>query len=316
MKADGGGRGGRAGGAGDGIVGDDVHGDGADGAREGSRPPLAEDYYVSAFMTVLDTVEARHPGLPSAAELAWAAALRACPTASRRLYVRLATRRGARFRLSKLAYAEIDRLLDVPAGAGRRRADKVEALLARDASADRAALVAADAWVRPLGLERFRIFRLCFFGNLHQDLSEFVLSDLGAVRYEPYALDGAVRRFATREQAERHLRHHDCELAFERLDRTDPDALRALLTCLPTRLEGDPTLERRLDRLGNAVARDLERLGLVDEALFVYGRGTRPRRARRPSSSSPSARSRGWPAPRRRGAPTDDAPAPRARGAR
>ena len=145
-------------------------------------------------------------------------------------------------------------------------------------------LAAADAWVRPTGLEHFALFRLCFFGNLHQDLGEFVLSDLGAVRYERYALDPATGHFRTREQAERHLRHRECELAWEHADRKDPEVLRALLACLPAPLAGDRHLERRLDRLRNAIARDLERLGRADEALFVYERTARPpareRRAR------------------------------------
>lgn len=263
-------------------------------------------------MTVLDVVAARHADLLDAAELGWVAALHALPEPSRRLYVRLATRRAACFRLSKLRYdeigdiasaaagliegglaseeapaslarllaaftvGEIDRLLDVPTGAGPRRAGKVRALLERDASADRAALACADAWVAPRGLGHFGLFRLCFFGNLRQDLSEFVLSDLGAVRYESYPLDASSRHFRTREQAERHLRHHECELAYERADRKDADVLRALLACLPARFEGDAHLERRLDRLRNAIARDLERLALPEEALHVYERTLRP----------------------------------------
>ncbi len=283
-----------------------------DGTPPAGGRVLAEDYYVRAFMTVLDVVESRHADLLSDAERGWSAALRACPERARRLYIRLATRRGTRFRLSKLRYPEIGdigsaaaelvdcglaseeaprslagllaafnvgelaRLLDVPAGAGRRRADKVRALLERDASADRAALACADAWVAPSGLAHFATFRLCFFGNLHQDLAEFVLQDLGAVRYEAYALDARSRHFRTREQIERHLRYHECELAREHLDRRDPDALRGLLACLPARLEGDVHLERRLDRLRNAVARDLERLSLPEEALYVYATTRRP----------------------------------------
>jgi hypothetical protein len=37
-----------------------------------------------------------------------------------------------------------------------------------------------------------------FFGNLHQDWSEFVLSDLGIFRYEAVALDAASRAFQSR----------------------------------------------------------------------------------------------------------------------
>ena len=42
--------------------------------------------------------------------------------------------------------------------------------------------------LRPLHQDHVLLFRLLFFGNLTQDWTEFVLRDLGVVRFEPYEL--------------------------------------------------------------------------------------------------------------------------------
>ncbi|MCP4656074.1 MAG: VRR-NUC domain-containing protein [bacterium] len=52
--------------------------------------------------------------------------------------------------------------------------------------------------VQPLHHPHLLTFRLLFFGNLSQDWTEFVLRDLGVVRYEPYELRRGLRLFPTR----------------------------------------------------------------------------------------------------------------------
>src|SRR5690606_32374527 len=49
----------------------------------------------------------------------------------------------------------------------------------------------------------FEIFKLLFFGNLSQDLTEFVLNDLGLSRYEPYLVDKSARLFNSRQQIDK-----------------------------------------------------------------------------------------------------------------
>src|SRR5690606_40610713 len=46
----------------------------------------------------------------------------------------------------------------------------------------------------------FDVLKLLFFGNLNQDLTDFVLRDLGMHRYEDYRLDRETRLFRSREQ--------------------------------------------------------------------------------------------------------------------
>lgn len=56
--------------------------------------------------------------------------------------------------------------------------------------------------------------RLMFFGNLHQDWSEFVLADLGVLRYEPVVLEASCRAFRHRRDLEVSWHLHHCRDAF------------------------------------------------------------------------------------------------------
>ena len=58
-------------------------------------------------------------------------------------------------------------------------------------------------------------FRLMFFGNLHQDWSEFVLADLGVFRYERVAFDAASRAFQSRADVDCYLTLHACRTALD-----------------------------------------------------------------------------------------------------
>jgi len=56
--------------------------------------------------------------------------------------------------------------------------------------------------------------RLIFFGNLRQDWTEFVLSDLGLFRYEQVEFSPASRGFRQRSDIEHYLVLHDCRGRF------------------------------------------------------------------------------------------------------
>ena len=57
----------------------------------------------------------------------------------------------------------------------------------------------------PVGVEQVELLQLLFFGNRHQGLTDFVLSDLGLARYYPYALNPKNRLFPAREALEEYL---------------------------------------------------------------------------------------------------------------
>ncbi|MGL6162342.1 VRR-NUC domain-containing protein [Microbulbifer sp.] len=236
---------------------------------------------------------------------------------------------GALFRLGKLVYPEIDDLPRaagrlVEAGLLRRNPElplgeclplfsKAELLacsptplpktLKRQAlelalleqGADQAvllhALLAAESLMAVQAAEHFETFKLCFFGNLHQDPTDYVLRDLGLYRYEDYPLDRQHLPFQSRAQIIQHLRYYDCLEQLESTLCAGPDTILALAGQLPTPAgenkgegDGDAALHRRLDRLRLALARQLERLDELEAADQLYRRCTRPpareRRAR------------------------------------
>jgi len=64
-------------------------------------------YYLNNFQAVLSSIERRYAQLLSSEERQFMAGFRALPDASRALLVRMATRKGALFRRSRLHYPEI-----------------------------------------------------------------------------------------------------------------------------------------------------------------------------------------------------------------
>jgi hypothetical protein len=119
--------------------------------------------------------------------------------------------------------------------------------------------------------------RLMFFGNLHQDWSEFVLADLGIYRYESVPIDRASRAFQRREDIDAWLALRDCR---DTLDAAaisaDFDAAVAIATTLATldglapRTQGNPWLRARHDKLRHAVGLAAERAGAPELAWRAY----------------------------------------------
>ena len=285
---------------------------------------LAPDYYLTNFCALLDFVMSRYEGLLSVQEQAFFADFQGLAPDSQRLYVRLLSRKGvpspagALFRQSKLAYAEIG---DLP-GAARQLVgvgllqknpalaladilplfSKAELLprspLPLPQAIKRPALEQAllDQAIDPLDLtagepilavqaaEHFETFKLCFFGNLNQDLTDWVLRDLGLFQYEHYPLDRHNLPFQSRAQIEQHLRYYDCLAQLDEAMESGSEAILALAAQLPAASSDDATLHRRVDRLRLTLARQLERLDALDAADGLYQDCTRPpareRRAR------------------------------------
>ncbi len=170
-----------------------------------------------------------------------------------------------------------------------RTAKKDELLLALAEDVDdgvlRSALLERFAVVRPLHPEHVLTYRLLFFGNLGQDLTEFVLRDLGVVRFESYELTRELRLFPTREAIDDALvlrRYRDA--AYLLLADGELAAARDVAQAVLERGGWHPTSRRTLDGFLNRLARELERAGDYDAALQFYERAVAPpareRRAR------------------------------------
>ncbi len=190
--------------------------------------------------------------------------------------------------------AELVARCGVPEFKTARREQLVQALLEREAADAPASSQIASSQIVPsllrgetllqvLGGEAFDTFKLCFFGNLRQDLTEYVLRDLGIYRYEAYALDDSLP-FNSRTQIEKHLGYYRCQEQLEASMAEGVEAMVALSSQLPDDPGTDASLTRRLERCRLTLARQLERCEAFSEAERLYRQCCQPpareRRAR------------------------------------
>lgn len=98
--------------------------------------------------------------------------------------------------------------------------------------------------------------RLMFFGNFHQDLTEFVLADLGVFKYEKITLHAGSRPFHTRRQLDDFLALYRCRQLLH-AGAALPDVARQL----PAAIADCDWLEERRQKLRFQIAREQERGG-------------------------------------------------------
>ncbi|NQX89199.1 MAG: VRR-NUC domain-containing protein [Halioglobus sp.] len=137
--------------------------------------------------------------------------------------------------------------------------------------------------ITPLRLKDMELMQLLFFGNRHQNVTEFVLEDLGIIRYFPYSLERRDRKFENRKAVEDYLQctaMTDKHSAIRELE--IPEELPALAREVARfKLRHDSTASHYY-RLCNKLGRDLERLEQLDAALVLYKRSQKhPARERR-----------------------------------
>lgn len=251
-------------------------------------------YYLDNFHLVLDWIGERYDDLLTADERAFIHGFPALPQTARALFVRMVMRKGELFRASKLSYAEIgnsmaaaapladqgwitadpvltlDQLFELlqkpeigrlfqlsPQEKTLRKAEQLEALRPRHDGAHR-----FSAWYPDAGDQVYRIvtqslcdrLRLIFFGNYHQDWTEFVLSDLGIYQYEKVAFSPAARGFRTRHDIDNYLQLHQCRERFQA-----GDAIADVLADLPPCAPDNEWLRSRRDKLLFQFAQQLEK---------------------------------------------------------
>ncbi|HIC7211691.1 VRR-NUC domain-containing protein [Burkholderia stabilis] len=279
-------------------------------------------YYLTNFERALAWLGERYDDLLGLEEQAFVRDFALLPQASRALLVRMLMRSGSDFRASKLVYDEIGCTLDaaaplvelgwvdpapaltldelfalstkadllrifpsLAAHAGERKTEWLERLRpAHDAAQP------LDAWCAQAGDRVLRVtvgalcdrLRLMFFGNLHQDWSEFVLADLGVFQYESVPIAPSSRAFQQRGDVEAYLALQTCRDALDAWPDDLPfdDLLRAIDTvgC------AQPWLATRRAKLLFALGQTCERRADWDAALDAYTRsawpGSRHRRIR------------------------------------
>jgi tetratricopeptide (TPR) repeat protein len=264
-------------------------------------------YYLYNFQQVLHWIGLRYADLLNETEQTFIGQFAEQPRPSQALLVRMVMRKGELFRPSKLAYAEIGEPLpalqpllehgwvtdDSPLSLEQLfqvlRKDEIASGFCAHLPRPRAAktelfaqLQALELTPRPLHdwLPDFAEpiltlqlqalcdrFRLLFFGNLYQDWSEFVLADLGLMRYEQVA-------FSEQSRALRHRGDVDLALALHRCAEMLEQGFTAqqVLTQLETLQSDNPWLLRRRSRLLYQLGQYSERLGDWNLALQIYPR--------------------------------------------
>ena len=262
-------------------------------------------YYLDNFQRVLAWIGDRYDDLLTTEERDFITSFPTLPQASRALFVRMVMRKGTVFRASKLAYAEIgstheaarplaalglieeDPLLDLEQlfdllqkpEIGKifqlaahvkhlRKAEQLEALRARFDGEHRYSgwhQGSGDHAYRNLTQELCDRLRLIFFGNYHQDWTEFVLSDLGIYQYEKVEFSPAARGFRNRRDIDDFLALHRCHERF--IEGDDPAEVIADLPPCPADNEW---LRSRRDKLTFQIAQHLEKQSDWKAAHALY----------------------------------------------
>lgn len=212
-------------------------------------------YYLCNFQQVLSWLELRYADVLSPEEQRFISDFAVLAEPSQALLVRMVMRKGRHFRLSKLSYPEIadsaqallpllalgwvdeqapltlDELFgllqkaeilqcfsDQGLPAKAKKSQWLEALQALDPQPQAFGQWCPALADRLLSLTVMPLcdrLRLMFFGNLHQDWSEFVLADLGIYSYETVEISADARGLRSRDDVDGYIYLQQCQEAFE-----------------------------------------------------------------------------------------------------
>ncbi|MBE9397532.1 VRR-NUC domain-containing protein [Pontibacterium sp. N1Y112] len=266
-------------------------------------------YYLHNFNQLMETISTLHLDLLRPQDLKFLEHYRQLETDAQQLYVRLICRRANFFRLDKLTYPEIGSLdnatdllsehellkmnpnltaIDI---SNLLTAKELKAALQIKGSPTKSALtdtliselgdtaVEHSVWQRfipvPVLFPHYRDslerFRLIYFGNLYQDLSQFVVSDLGIMQFENYPLDQNTRAFNRTEDVDRYLLFDQINQQLEDAVLPNDEQLKILLCPMYNQ-----RLELKRNRLIKAVGQQLERNKNLSAAAELYASASLP----------------------------------------
>lgn len=273
--------------------------------------PAHRYYYLHNFERALAWLVVRHVDLLGDAERVFLTEFNRLPELSKALLVRLLMRRGPWFRVSKLNYDEIPDVSEAAASllelgwldalgamdvdelfalhtkpelmnlfrgstvhASMRKAEMLDVLRSLHATARPYAqwnpAARESVWRVTIGEVCDRL-RLVFFGNLYQQWSEFVLADLGIVKYETVSLDTTTHAFQSQADVDQYLILHACRQALdEGADKND--LMHKVALCH----SDNPWLQSRRAKVLWRIGQALERERDWDRAEQAYALSRHP----------------------------------------
>ncbi|MDC5818308.1 VRR-NUC domain-containing protein [Vibrio europaeus] len=269
---------------------------------------LAPDYYLHNFTKLITHALDWYPDLLTESELNWLHRFKQLNKSSQCLLVRLLSRKGEWFRSDKLDYPEIGDI--TPCLESLKLGDFITvnhdvcaltlaselltkpelcSLFVFSNKTARKELLLSQIEQKPFTqfdsinfvvirlshAEVINVLLALFFANTHQDLSQFVLDDLGLHQFESYLLSDQRRFFSTRAELNQLLHLTDLHARYIDSDRKDAFSLLSLLSEIEHPLR-HYYLERKRQHLINDMARDLERLGKLEECLEWFAKTSLP----------------------------------------
>ncbi len=284
-------------------------------------PELPESYYLDNVLTLFEHVESVYADILEPAQLDFLGNFAAASENAKRLCIRLLNRSSDWFRADRLDYPEIGALqgaidelaerglfavdaeiepevllslftkaellqaLAPSNGYARLRRDELDAALLEDADGGFFEQLKNDGrLIQVLCNEPYLQCQMLFFGNLNQSMTDFVLRDLGLYQYEDYRIDRDLRPYRNTLDIQHHWLLYQLETLFALDTSGERELLDQILALLPDDLDNQSPAYRKNERLRFEIARQLERLGDLDDALELYRQcpltPSRERRAR------------------------------------
>ena len=280
---------------------------------------LPTKYYLSNFNKLCDHALTQYSDLLNVEEHNWLSQFAELDSESQCLLVRLLTRKGDWFRTDKLVYQEIPNLDDAiqslarvgfvelnPTISCRELAKqlftKPEILNVFELNAElskkrKEALIeeientAFHSYerlpfhcIRLNHAEILDVLQLLFFANSHQDLSQFVLQDLGLLTFENYTLSKETRFFHHRQEIDTLITIYRLKDDYDSVEKAEKQTLTQNLLNQVPNTTGHDYVDGKREQLINHLARDLERQNSLQLAVDWFKRTTLPpsreRRAR------------------------------------
>ncbi|MEW7855030.1 VRR-NUC domain-containing protein [Pseudomonas chlororaphis] len=262
-------------------------------------------YYLHNFQQVLAWLKLRYADVLSPEERSFIDDFSALAQPSQALLVRMIMRKGCHFRTSRLVYEEIgdtraavvplvrlgwvdeqapltlEELFNLLQKAEILQVFRAQIEQPKARKSDWLAALASlfdeprslGQWCPDLedGVCSLTVMALCdrlrlmFFGNLHQDWSEFVLADLGIFTYEKVEFRDDARALRSRADVEGFLYLEDCRQYFE-----SGAALEEVLASIQAFASDNPWLQRRRAKLLFLLGQHCERLAEWPLAAAIY----------------------------------------------